>query len=159
MSPALAGRFFTTSTTWEVFYLVIRCNLLWKWELILRSLEPRLRWKLRDPTRLSRRQNPKRYTVTGVTRDKQKLKFKRKQRGGRWMLAGKKTSLLDTLSFYRKTRGREEVGEIRPLGFRVLLTPWNTGHCCWDASIGRVTQEPLYCHSLGISCHFSTPMP
>ena len=27
-----------------------------------------------------------------------------------------KTSLLNTLSFQRKTRGSEEVGEIRPLG-------------------------------------------
>ena len=159
MSPALAGRVFTTSTTWEVLYLVTRCNLLWKWESTLLSLEPRLRWKLRDPTRLSRRQDPKRYTVTGVIGDKQKLKFKRKQIGGRWMLAGKRTSLLDTLSFYRKTRGSKVVREIRPLGFRTLLMFWSIGHCCWDESVGRVTQKPLYCHSLGISQHFSIPMP
>ena len=32
--------------------------------------------------------------------------------------------------FYRKTRGSVEVREIRPLGFRTLLMPWNIGHCC-----------------------------
>lgn len=39
------------------------------------DLEPRLRWKLRI-YQIIQRQDPKRYTVTGVFGDKQKLKFK-----------------------------------------------------------------------------------